>query len=127
VPAAEMPGYLSAAGCALVPLRDKVLFRGALPSKMFEAWSCGRPVVLSVGGEAADMLEEAWGGIAVAPENPREMADALAHLAESPDEAQDMGRSGREFVNAHFSRREQARKLELLLKSVVNKQSPPRN
>ena len=119
VPTHEMPGYLSLAGCAIVPLRDEPLFRGALPSKMFEAWSCGRPVVLSVAGEAVELLNQANAGIAVAPENPRETAAAILYLAEHRPEATRMGESGARFVRSHFSRREQARKLEALLKTIV--------
>ena len=36
VPSSKMPSYLSAADCTIVPLREEPLFRGALPSKMFE-------------------------------------------------------------------------------------------
>ncbi len=119
VPTLEMPGYLSMAGCAIVPLRDEALFRGALPSKMFEAWSCGRPVVLSVAGEAAGLLTKAGGGIVVTPEHPREMADAILHLAENRQDATQMGQSGAAFVRSYYSRRDQARKLENLLQSLV--------
>ncbi len=120
VPAARMPAYLSAAGCAIVPLRDEPVFRGALPSKMFEAWACARPVVLSAAGEAVSVLESAHGGKAVAPENPAALADAVAWMAGHPTDAEVMGQAGRRFVEERYSRREQARQLELLLKSVVS-------
>ncbi|HET9494814.1 MAG TPA: glycosyltransferase family 4 protein [Chloroflexia bacterium] len=119
VASAEMPGYLSAADCSIVPLRDETLFRSALPSKMFEAWSCSRPVVLSVAGEAASVLAEARGGIACPPEDPAAMADAIWRLADNPEEAAEMGRSGRALVEARYSRTAQARLLESLLSEVV--------
>jgi glycosyltransferase involved in cell wall biosynthesis len=121
VPAAEMPGYLSAADCSIVPLRDEPLFRGALPSKMFEAWACERPVVLSVGGEAAAVLQEARGGIPCSPEDPAAMATAIRYLADHPTEAGEMGRSGRALVEARYSRRAQAQALESLLCEVVER------
>ena len=55
-PRSLMPTFLSAADVALVPLRRLKLFRGALPSKMFDAWACGCPVVLSIDGEARQVL-----------------------------------------------------------------------
>lgn len=121
VAAARMPGYLSSAGCAIVPLRDEALFQGALPSKMFEAWACSRPVVLSVAGEAARVLGDAGGGIAVKPEDAEEMARAISYLQSHPEEAKEMGERGRAYVERHYSRREQARKLEALLRSVTGK------
>ncbi len=118
-PSEQMPAYLSAAACSIVPLRDGPLFRGALPSKLFEAWSCSRPVVLSVAGEAEAVLREANGGISVTPEDPGEMARAIEHLYEHREEAEAMGKSGRAYVEQRYARREQARKLEALLKEAV--------
>ncbi len=119
VPSKLMPFYLSAAGCAIVPLRDEPLFRGALPSKMFEAWACSRPVMLSVAGEAADVLKQAGGGLLTKPEDAEELARAIIFLQAHPDEAATMGRSGRAYVERHYARREQARKLEVLLGEIV--------
>jgi colanic acid biosynthesis glycosyl transferase WcaI len=118
VASAEMPGYLSAADCSIVPLRDEPLFRSALPSKMFEAWACARPVVLSVGGEAASVLEEAGGGLACPPEDSEALAGAIQRLAGNPAEAAEMGRSGRALVEARYSRTAQAGLLERLLSEV---------
>ncbi|MDQ3929281.1 MAG: glycosyltransferase family 4 protein, partial [Chloroflexota bacterium] len=121
VPSDLMPAYLSAAGCAIVPLRNEPLFRGAIPSKMFEAWACARPVILSVVGEAERILKQADGGIAVQPEDASGMAQAIERLAANPDQAQQMGERGRGFVQKHYSRQVQAQKLEALLKEAANK------
>ncbi len=121
VPSEEMPGYLSAADCAIVPLRNQTVFRGALPSKLFEAWACSRPVVLSAAGEAAELVERAEGGLVVTPEDPTALANAIRHLASHKTEAQEMGRRGREWAVTHYSREKQACKLEELLAGVMRK------
>jgi glycosyltransferase involved in cell wall biosynthesis len=118
VPSGQIHAYLSATHCSIVPLKDEPVFRGALPSKMFEAWACERPVILSVAGEAQAVLEQAGGGIAVTPEDPEAMASAIIRLADNPDEAREMGKRGRLFVEQHYSRQDQARKLESLLMQV---------
>jgi glycosyltransferase involved in cell wall biosynthesis len=123
VPAAEMPAYLSAADCAIVPLKDEALFRGALPSKMFEAWACARPVILSVQGEAEVVLQDAGGGITATPEDPASMAQAILQLARDPHATSAMGARGRDYVVRHYSRREQAQALERLLLDVVRSTS----
>lgn len=115
VAANEMPAYLSAADCTIVPLRDEPLFLGALPSKMFEAWACARPVVLSVAGEAAEVLAKADGGVACEPEDAEDMARAILYLKANREQAMEMGRRGREYVATHYDRQEQARALEELL------------
>jgi glycosyltransferase involved in cell wall biosynthesis len=120
-PRAAMPAYLSLAGAALVPLRAAPLFEGALPSKMFEAMACGAPVLLSARGEAAAVLAAAGAGRAVPPEDPAALAAAILDLKAQPAEAAAMGQRGRAFVARQYSRREQARRLERLLRAVVRR------
>src|SRR5439155_13737303 len=115
VPVEEMPAYLSAADCSIVPLKDDPVFHGALPSKMFEAWACSRPIVLSAAGEAVEVLQQAGAGVVARPEDPAELARAIEHPASDRYQADKLGRNGRRFVETRYSRKEQARLLEELL------------
>jgi glycosyltransferase involved in cell wall biosynthesis len=121
VPVEEMPAYLSAADCSIVPLKDDPVFHGALPSKMFEAWACSRPVVLSVAGEAVEALKRAGGGVIARPEDPVQIAASIEYLEAHRQEAERMGLQGRQAVEARYSRREQARQLEEVLRNVKRK------
>ncbi len=67
-------------------MRDLPLFRGALPTKLFEALAASRPVVLSAAGESAEFVERHGVGLVVAPEDPSALADAFAELHSAPDE-----------------------------------------
>ncbi len=119
-PRSEIPGYLSAADVALIPLRNIDLFRGALPSKMFDAWACQLPVLLSVDGEARAILEEAQGGWFVPPEDPGKMAEAIIQMKNlSPLECQQMGKNGRAYTIRFYSRQALAEKLLALLTGIV--------
>ncbi len=119
-PRQEMPAFFSAAGVALVPLRKLELFQGALPSKLFDAWACGCPVVLSIGGEARQVLERANAGVYVEPEDSRAMAQAVLQLRAEPAWARQLGANGRRFVEEHYSRQKLAQRLETVLKQVVS-------
>ena len=122
-PSTEMPGILSAADLALVPLRRLELFRGARPSKMFEAWACGCPVVLSIDGEARQVLEQADAGIYVEPEDAEGMAQAILTLKGEPERLRRYGANGRSFVEAHYSRQRLAADLEQLLTKIVGEEA----
>lgn len=50
---------------SLVPLRDIPIFDTFIPSKMFEIMAMGRPIVGSVRGEAAEILERSGGAMVV--------------------------------------------------------------
>ena len=117
-PRNSMPAVLSAADVAIVPLRKAELFQHALPSKMFDAWACGCPVLLGIEGEAQRVLAAANGGLAVPPEDAQALAAALRQMLALPDRGRQLGRNGRLFTEEHYSRQAQARQLEQLLRAV---------
>jgi glycosyltransferase involved in cell wall biosynthesis len=118
-PRSQMPAYLSAADVALVPLRRLELFKGALPSKMFDAWACGCPVILSIDGEARQVLDQANGGVFIQPEDAEQMTQAIIQLRDDPDRLHRYGVNGRRFVEAHYSRQHLAARLEAVLSTIV--------
>jgi colanic acid biosynthesis glycosyl transferase WcaI len=115
----RVPAFLSAADVALVPLRKLDLFKGALPSKMFDAWAAGCPTLVSIEGEAQQVLEEAGAGRFVEPENPQALVRAIRVLATDRAACREMGIRGRAFVEIHYSRQAQARQLERVLRTLV--------
>jgi colanic acid biosynthesis glycosyl transferase WcaI len=102
VPHARVPELLAEADAAAVLLRDRPLFTGAMPTKMFEAMASGRPVVLSAAGEAARFVEASGGGVVVPPEDPQALAAALEGLAADRERAASLGQAGRRWVEQGF-------------------------
>jgi len=101
----QMPLVLSAADLCLVSLRKLPLFEGALPSKMYEAMACARPILLAVEGEARRLVvQEAGAAIYVEPENADALTSTILRLYESPDLVEIVGQRGRAFVQARFDR-----------------------
>lgn len=119
-PREAIPAYLSAADVALAPLRRVELFKSALPSKMFDAWACACPVVMSIDGEARTVLERAQGGRFFPPEDVAALVNAIEDLAADPTACRRMGENGRQFVAAHYSRQAQARALVTLLEDLCS-------
>jgi glycosyltransferase involved in cell wall biosynthesis len=120
VPTREISRYVSLSGACLVPLRKKDLFMGALPSKIFDTWACGKPVILSIDGEARNEVEAAKGGIFVDPENQVEIARAIMEMYRDPDGARQMGENGRQYINQKgLIRSLQARQLEEILRNCL--------
>jgi len=115
----EMPAYLSAADVAIIPLRNIPIFKGALPSKMFDAWSCERPIIVCIDGEARRTLEKADSGLFVPPEEPGDLSNAILQIKENPILAKEMGMRGRRFTEENYSRRSLAEQLEHQLMEVL--------
>src|SRR5438270_1330963 len=112
---ARMPEILAALDTAIIPLRKHVLFRGALPSKLFESMGAGLPTVVSIQGEAQALVESAQAGLCIEPENPRAMAEAILKLYRDSHLRNVLGENGRRYVIQHFDRAEIAERLNRLL------------
>jgi glycosyltransferase involved in cell wall biosynthesis len=119
-PRTQIPAFLSAADVALVPLRRLELFDGAVPSKLFDAWACGCPVILSIEGEARRVLELADAGAFVEPGDAGQLAKLILQLRGNPEALLRYGENGRGFVEAHYSRQRLAVRLEELLLNVID-------
>ncbi len=118
-PKQVMPDLLNLAYATIVPLKRLDLFKSALPSKMFESMATAKPIVASLWGEAADLVNAAGCGVVVPPEDPAALREAVEKLAASPVQAGELGERGRQYVMAHFDRELIAsRFLDLLRDSV---------
>jgi len=125
IPRERIAEYLSAADCCLVPLKKRETFRGALPSKMFDVMACSRPLLLSVDGEARELVERIGAGLYVEPENDEQLRQAILTLKADPARAKKMGTAGRAFVENNFSRRQAAVELEKVLQDVMKESGRP--
>ena len=122
-PKSMMPTLLNLAYASIIPLRRLDLFKSALPSKMFESMAVGQPIVAPLWGEAAALIEAAGCGLVAEPENARAVHEAVARLAGDPNLARRMGQQGRQYVIAHFDRKDIANRLALLLKETARPQA----
>ena len=120
-PREQMPDFLSAANVAVVPLRRLDLFQGALPSKMFDAWACQCPTLVTIDGEARQALTKAKAGLYVEPENPAALVEAILQLKNDPATALQMGLNGRHAVTECYSRQVQAQQLCRMLIEILHK------
>ena len=121
----RMPLLLAAADICLVPLKKLPLFEGALPSKMYEAMACARPIVLGVEGEARRLAEqEAGSAIAVEPENANALATSILYLREHPEVAVQLGQRGRAFVETRFDRHQLVASLDSSIMTLLHKHEP---
>src|SRR5919109_1528507 len=103
-PRDAIPALLQQAFATVVTLKALDVFAHARPSKMYESMAAGRPIVASLRGEAAELVEAAGCGVVVAPEDPVALAAAIERLAADPEGARRMGERGRAYVVEHFSR-----------------------
>jgi glycosyltransferase involved in cell wall biosynthesis len=125
---AEVKDYWRLCDAALVLLRDLPLFRHVIPSKMFEAWGTGRPVILGVRGESAGIVEAAGGGVVIPPEDAAALAAVIGRLADRRTDGARMGAAGRSHVESGYDRDDlAARMLSVLEDAATRRPTAPRS
>ena len=113
----QMPGIWKAADAALVPLRRLDLFKGIIPSKIFEAMAMQKPLLLGVEGEAEDLfINEGKAGRSFIPEDAADLAKQAMYLYQNKAEAAAYGVNGNNYARSNFNRDIIAEKFYNLLK-----------
>ena len=120
-PMSAMGPILDAADVLLVHLKDDPLFRITIPSKTQAYLAAGKPVLMGVLGDAADLIERSGAGIVCTPENPESLAAAVAKLANlGAGRLAEMGRAGREFYTRGLSLTSGVDRFEAVFRSLHN-------
>jgi glycosyltransferase involved in cell wall biosynthesis len=101
----EMPALYASADAMLVSLRREEILAMTVPSKVQSYLAAGRPIVASLDGEGARIVEDSGAGWA----SPADDADGLAALVRrmrdaGPVAREHMGQCGRAYYRDHFSR-----------------------
>lgn len=121
-PISEIGAILRIADVLLVHLRDDPLFRITIPGKTQAYMAAGRPVLIGVPGDAADLVLRADAGLACEPENPVDIARAVLQLSKMPKTAlEQMGRNGNQFYESQLSFSIAVDKFEEVFEEAVRK------
>ncbi len=102
MPLDQMPALIAAADIVLVPLKTRI--PGAVPSKLYEAMSAGRALVVIASGEAADIVTRHRAGIVVAPGDMQGLTTSLLDLARNLSHREQLGAEARRAATTLFDR-----------------------
>jgi glycosyltransferase involved in cell wall biosynthesis len=101
----RMPAFFSLADVMLVSLKRDPIFALTVPAKVQAYLACGKPIIASLDGEGARIIEEAKAGLAVPSESPELLAEAARTLSLlDASELAAVGINARAYFDAHFSR-----------------------
>jgi glycosyltransferase involved in cell wall biosynthesis len=124
VPMSEVGAVLARADALLVHLKDDPLFRVTIPSKTQTYLAAGKPIVMAVAGDAAQLIRESDAGVCAQPENARSIADAIKQLSGlKPEQLLKMGQRGRRFYREKLSLDVGARKFVDVFESTLRKRA----
>lgn len=122
VPMAEVGTLLHAADALLVHLRKDPLFEITIPSKTQAYMAVGKPLLIGVDGDAADLVVQSGGGVVAQSENSNalaEAADALASMA--PEALQAMGNRAQRYYQEQLALQVGVAKFGVIFKQLSTK------
>jgi glycosyltransferase involved in cell wall biosynthesis len=126
MPMNEVGNVLAAADVLLVHLKDEPLFEITIPSKTQAYMSVGKPVLMGVKGDAAQLIGATGAGRLALPEDEASLADVVLDMAQLPSTAlAEMGSRGAAFYAQHLSLESGTRKFLALFQTVLTMSAGP--
>lgn len=124
----EMPKVNSLADVLLIHLKDLAFMHATIPSKTQVSLASGRPILMAVRGDAAEIVREAKAGVVCEPDNPSEMAKVMLEMSEMPKaELENMGARGRDYYINNLSLDVAFEKLDEIFRNVTDNRRAEKN
>lgn len=121
-PVQLMPQFYSLADVLLVHLVDDPIFSITIPCKTQSYLACGKPLLMSIDGEAADLVRDAGAGLSVRPSDPSGLAQAVRNFFEmAPDDRNIMGERGVKFFKENLSLKVSVNEYERVFMNAITK------
>ena len=119
VPKAKMQEIITDINATIVPLKRLDLFKGAIPSKIFENLALKKPILLGLEGEAKELfIDDGNCGLAFEPENTEDLIKQILIIYNSPELSKQLGDNGLKYASENFNRDKIAEELYEELKKL---------
>jgi glycosyltransferase involved in cell wall biosynthesis len=121
IPHSEVPSLIRSGRVGLVMLQPIPKFMKNIPSKMFEYWACGLPVIASDLPPIRRFITGGEQGLLFSPESPESLASGIQFMMEHPEERERMGRLGQKQVSEEWNNETQVDRLIRFYKKILTK------
>jgi len=119
-PSEAMPGILGQASALLISLVRSQIMNQTVPSKVQAYLAAGKPIIASLDGECARLVEEAGAGVSCPAEDAEALAKVVLRLRAMPaNELQRMGEAGQLYFKQHFEPAMLATRLAQIFSKVL--------
>ncbi len=117
-PSEKMPDFFSCADVLIASLKSDPIFALTIPSKIQSYLACGKPILASLDGEGAYVIEKAKCGYSSNAEDSLALANNVIKMFNhSQQERESMGNNAIEYFNKNFERELLLDRLEEILKN----------
>ena len=111
-PPEDMPEYFASADALLVSLKKSKIFSSTIPGKLQSYLACGKPIIASLDGIGAKIINDASCGFSSRAENFHELAKSIIAFSKLKDiDKINLGKNGRKYYEKEFDRKKLLSKL----------------
>jgi glycosyltransferase involved in cell wall biosynthesis len=119
-PVSQIGSILILADVLLVHLKDVPHLSITIPGKTEAYMAAGKPILIGVRGNAAELVTKAKAGIKCEPQNPQSIAEAVEKLQAMPQAELDaMGENGKRFYEQELALTIGVKKFERIFQTVA--------
>jgi colanic acid biosynthesis glycosyl transferase WcaI len=125
-PVSEIGEILTKADVLLVHLKKDPLFTITIPSKIQAYLAAGRPILVGVEGDAAELIRNSRSGAAYDPASAASLAEAVELLYKMPKASlEEMGKNGHRFYVDELSLSRGVDRFESVFQSIKMQRTVP--
>lgn len=118
LPATEMPKYFCCVDGLIVSLKKSDIFSITIPGKLQSYLACGKPIIGSLDGIGAQIINDSKCGFTSKAESVEELVESILRLYNlSVEDRKSLGNNGRNYFEKEFERESLLDKLENILNS----------
>ena len=103
IPSSQVPEWIRSGRIGLVTLQPIAKFLKNIPSKLFEYWACGLPVISSDLPPIQGFVSHGENGVLFQATSASDLAQAIQQLLDYPDQGTGMGRQGQKQVQERWN------------------------
>ena len=104
-PPEKMPVFFASADALLVSLKDTKIFSMTIPGKLQSYFACGKPIIASLNGIGAKLVEESKSGFTSKAEDAQSLAESVYKFSKlSSDQKKELGKNARIYYEKEFER-----------------------
>ena len=121
-PMSKMPNILLKSSCLLITLKNNEIFKKTIPNKLQAYLALGRPIIGSISGEGAEIINESGAGLICNHGSERDLADSILFLKSlNKNKLLKMGQKGNTYFNKHFDHDKLINQMENIFLDLINK------
>lgn len=122
VSSSEVINYLNQSDCLIISLKKDPLFEITVPSKTQAYLSLGKPIISTVLGNAADLINTADAGYTVEPSQPNKLAELVLKVSTIDNfELKKKGLNAKDFYIKNLSRESSLKKFSNIFEDIQAK------